>query len=273
MAKAKAASKFHQGEFYKLKIMQKVDELNAANVLTEVKRDQISVNYKGADLKFVRRDDRQTLHALLMLSENFASDQYQMMDVKGKVLVDVGAFFGETAILFALRGASRVYAFEPYPYSFEIAKENIELNGLGNKITLINKGCGLPGRVRVDEKHKNRMYSNLKNFRVGREIEVLSLKNIVEQYNIPIDSRLKLDCEGCENSLIMNANINTALRFKQIFMEYHYGYKHLSEKLMSMLFDVKYGAPTVFNNPAARKIMNMGLIFAEFVPDYKDILE
>jgi len=56
--------------------------------------------------------------------------------------VDVGAASGDTAIYFALNGAKHVYAFEPYPYSYNIAKENIKLNHLEDKITMLNEGCG-----------------------------------------------------------------------------------------------------------------------------------
>jgi len=47
-----------------------------------------------------------------------------------------------------------VYAFEPYPYSYNIAKKNIKLNHLEDKITLLNEGCGKSGFVTIQEDYE-----------------------------------------------------------------------------------------------------------------------
>ena len=59
-----------------------------------------------------------------LISENLVYEQYKILDVSNKDVVDVGAALGDTAIYFALKGAKHVYAFEPYPYSYNIAKKN-----------------------------------------------------------------------------------------------------------------------------------------------------
>jgi len=41
---------------------------------------------------------------------------YDWLDVKGKRVLDVGASIGDTAVYFAVKGASEVVAFEPYPF-------------------------------------------------------------------------------------------------------------------------------------------------------------
>jgi len=60
--------------------------------------------------------------------EIFEEDMYEILDVKGKIVVDVGAYIGDSAIYFALKGAKRVFAIESYPYAFAEKLENIILN-------------------------------------------------------------------------------------------------------------------------------------------------
>nr|WP_016732730.1 FkbM family methyltransferase [Sulfolobus islandicus] len=52
----------------------------------------------------------------------FAFNNYNFLNVKDKIVVDIGASIGDTAIYFALQGAKKVIAFEPFPKIFSIAK-------------------------------------------------------------------------------------------------------------------------------------------------------
>ncbi|MCG2872343.1 MAG: FkbM family methyltransferase, partial [Sulfolobales archaeon] len=56
------------------------------------------------------------------------------MNVKNKSIVDIGAFVGDTAIHFAIKGAEKVIAIEPHPRAHEELVENIRINGLEGKI-------------------------------------------------------------------------------------------------------------------------------------------
>ena len=86
----------------------------------------------------------------------------------------MGASIGDTPLYFASMGASKVYAFEVDKSRFEIAEENIRLNGKDKIIQMIN-----------DE-------ANSKN--ISEIISKNHLSNIF----------LKLDCEGCEYEIIPN---------------------------------------------------------------------
>jgi hypothetical protein len=57
--------------------------------------------------------------------ETFVEKQYNWLDVKGKTVVDVGANIGDTAVYFSkIKHAKQVIAFEPYPYTYKMAREN-----------------------------------------------------------------------------------------------------------------------------------------------------
>ena len=160
--------------------------------------------------------------------------QYKWLDVKNRDVVDIGANIGDTAIYFALKGAKHVYAFEPYPYSYNIAKKNIRLNHLEDKITLLNEGCGKSGSIAIKEDYKNTVGTDLKNFKEGKKIRIESLDEIIKRFNLK-HAVLKVDCEGCEYDLILNASDEALHAFDQIIMEYHYGYRNLVKRLLILV--------------------------------------
>ncbi|PMP97123.1 MAG: hypothetical protein C0167_01790 [Nitrososphaera sp.] len=53
-------------------------------------------------------------------------------------VIDVGASNADSSIFFALNGASRVIALEPDPESFALAMDNVTMNDLQDRITLVN---------------------------------------------------------------------------------------------------------------------------------------
>lgn len=49
------------------------------------------------------------------------------------------------------------------------------------------------------------------------EVESITVKDVIEQFNISPDV-LKMDCEGCEVSIIKNSDLSM---FSEIIFEYH----------------------------------------------------
>ena len=185
----------------------------------------------------------------------FAFGDYDFLDVKDKVVVDIGASIGDTPVYFALRGAKNVIAFEPFPKIFELARRNVEENGLQDKIVLVNAGCGYDGKVRVREDVETDAGTKLVDHSVGMEIPVYSLNTIIRMFNIE-GAVLKVDCEGCEYDLFRTATNESLSKFNQIMIEYHYGYKELVKRLKKANFKVKHTMPIYI------KGMIVGYIYA-----------
>jgi methyltransferase, FkbM family len=181
---------------------------------------------------------------------------YDFLDVTNRTVVDVGAGIADTAIYFALRGAKRVIAFEPFPKIFDIAQKNVKANGLEDKVILVNAGCGYDGEVRVKEDIESDASTQLRDFGEGVKIPMYSLNTIVSKFNIEKGSVLKVDCEGCEYDLFRNASREALDRFDQIAIEYHYGYKELVNILK------KNGFKTKNTIPIYRAGMILGYIYA-----------
>ena len=62
------------------------------------------------------------------------------MEVKNKIVLDIGANVGDSSILFSRLGAKKVIALEPQIEFFNMCKKNIELNNLEQKIEILNAG-------------------------------------------------------------------------------------------------------------------------------------
>jgi FkbM family methyltransferase len=231
------------------------------NIHYKIKGNNIELEYQNRKIYFYYDTNKQLSNTIGLINENFTEGQYKWLDVKGKDVVDVGANIGDSAIYFALRGAKHVYAFEPYPYSYNIAKKNIKLNHLEDRITLLNEGCGRSRFVTIKEDYNNTGSTDLKSFKEGKKIRIESLDEIVKKFNLK-HAALKIDCEGCEYALILNTSDKTLHAFDQIIMEYHYGYRNLVKRLRQAGFKVKYSLPKYNHNIEAEDSnMYAGFIF------------
>jgi hypothetical protein len=65
----------------------------------------------------------------LLVAEDFET-LYGYLDVKGKTVADIGAYLGETTVLFAQMGARYIHAYESL--FFEYVKFNLKLNNVTN---------------------------------------------------------------------------------------------------------------------------------------------
>ena len=200
-----------------------------------------------------------------MITDQFMKNAYGWLDVKGKNVIDIGANIGDTAIYFVLKGAKHVYAFEPYPYSYRIATQNVRLNELEDRITLLNEGCGKEKRkIKIDVSYKNFGGTDLKNFKNGTNINITTLSELIKKFGIIDNAVLKIDCEGCEYGVLLDAQDSDLKRFKQIQIEYHYGYLNLKRKLEDIGFKVNRTSPIyLLDSDAENKNMFIGLLYAK----------
>lgn len=115
---------------------------------------------------------------------------YDVLDVEGRTVADVGAYLGETAVLFVRRGAERVYAYEPVFHRY--AEHNLRLNGVTNAVVE-------PYGLWFEEDEMSVELSNADTGLSpgGFKIKVRPLAEALMRADVA-----KLDCEGCEWSLL-----------------------------------------------------------------------
>lgn len=191
----------------------------------------------------------------------FHNEEYEDLIVNDKIVVDIGANIGDSAIYFAIKGAKEVIALEPYPSTFDSLVKNVEINGFKDRIKTLNAGYGKDGHIRVDPSKKAFGSTDLSSSDTGVDVPILSLQKIIKDYEIK-SAILKIDCEGCEYGLLEEDPRNLGV-FQQIKIEYHYGYDRLVAFLRNCGYNVTYTKPTIYyNSEATDPNMLLGLILA-----------
>jgi FkbM family methyltransferase len=165
--------------------------------------------------------------------------------IKGKTVLDIGANIGDTSVYFAKRGA-RVIAFEPDPQMCELARRNVDGNGLRADIRCAGVGAAaqtaalsatrdgadtlsatlFPGHVVVDERHGETM-----------AVHVVALADVLTELGA-VDLA-KIDCQGCEYPSLRSLTRADLRRIKNVMMEYHGESGELVAKLRGCDFSVR----------------------------------
>jgi FkbM family methyltransferase len=193
-----------------------------------------------------------------------SSGEYDWLPAQGRVVLDIGANIGDTAVYFAANGARRVVALEPYPYSCRLAEENARYSGMQDVIQIVNSGIGHPGTFRIRPDFANTVGSDLTPTEEGVEVPVLSLEQTIARFDIA-DAVLKMDCEGSEYDAFREASRATLRTFSHMQIEYHYGAEPLVTQLREAGFRVRVTGPRYSVVPEARSnpYMMSGYVFAE----------
>jgi FkbM family methyltransferase len=189
------------------------------------------------------------LSQAVVLLETFVDEQYKDLQVTNKIVVDVGASIGDSAVYFSkVKKARQVIAFEPYPQTYAIAKTNLEMNNVKNVI-MCNEGIGSSAHsVRLDTNYESTVQDDLKPINTGgSEIRISTLHDIIESYRIQ-NGVLKVDCEGCEYEMILGTSLQDLKCFDEIIIESHHGYANIEEKLRCAGFKVNHSATWYFFN-------------------------
>ncbi|WP_069807881.1 FkbM family methyltransferase [Vulcanisaeta thermophila] len=144
------------------------------------------------------------------------------LNVKGRVVIDVGAYIGDMPIYFIMKGAREVLAYEPHPRLYAYLIRNIEVNNLRGVIKAYNLAVwSEDGEVGLDDSN----YLMLAKTREGGMLKVRSIK-------LPLmGDVLKMDCEGCEYDVLLSID-PAKLPFKEIGLEYHGSLKPIVRHLM-----------------------------------------
>jgi FkbM family methyltransferase len=176
------------------------------------------------------------------LLETWRDESYGSFDLTDKLVVDVGAFIGDTALYFADRGAKKVIAFEPADQPYKIALENVELNNCRDRIELRKVAVGAINGTRTFMLDplwigaSSTVYANGNS--VSYNTDVVSLASIVEE--VGHIGLLKMDCEGAEHDIIPYAyNENLLEEIDHIAMEIHGSPSQISSLLRKARFKLE----------------------------------
>lgn len=148
-------------------------------------------------------DGTTELHAI------FDRGVYNSLDPKGKKVLDIGAFIGDTAVWLSRGGATRVIAYEPYKPMFDLAVQNIDLNHDSSNIEICNCGVGKERKTVQLNVVINGCAANRIEMGKGRitkdtantsKISIVSIKSVLERVG-RVDA-IKMNCEGAEYGIL-----------------------------------------------------------------------
>ena len=114
----------------------------------------------------------------------FLNNDYKFLEPENGIIIDIGANIGDSSIYFALNNAKKVIALEPYPYSYNQALKNININNLNNKIVLLNAGYGEDSEIKIDENKITNGSTALISSNEGKKIKTYSLETLINNYNL-----------------------------------------------------------------------------------------
>ncbi len=140
-------------------------------------------------------------------------------------VVDIGAHIGVFSILaakFAKRG--RVYSYEPFPENFRMVMENIRLNGAWNVSAFNCAVSDTPGDKKLFLSKEASCHSLYRFDSQGEStaaVRATTLDDIIRSNGLSGVDFLKIDCEGAEYGILMNASDDALARIGKISMEYH----------------------------------------------------
>ena len=204
---------------------------------TNVQNGKKIIEFKN-DIKFIIRDksDSVAFFENFFLKVNFPTKKNEVND--DDVIIDVGAHIGCFTIDVAKKARKgKIIALEPTKKSYELLKENIKINNFQN---IIADNLGIWKKTDIISLYTNENDSignNLfKKTNQIEEINVISLSECIEKYDIEKIDFLKMDCEGAEFEIILGLTDETLKKIKKMSIEVHMMRKEFAvEDLMKFL--------------------------------------
>jgi len=165
----------------------------------------------------------------------------------GWTIIDIGAGLGDFAISIAYEHQGcQVYAYEPFPESFRLLEENIRLNSTSNVLAFSIAVGAQSGEMTLFATGEAVQHTTTNASRQADTISVqgLCLDDVLEGNAIEVCDFLKMDCEGGEFDILLNASEATLQKVKNICLEYHNGVTRFShtdliDYLQKMGFQVR----------------------------------
>lgn len=145
---------------------------------------------------------------------------WKALDLKGKVVYDIGAFHGLLTMYFA-RHADLVVAWEPNSKNRERLNENIRLNSFSNVIVrpygLSSKAAQAKMTVDSLEPGTASLDSQIA---LGSEYETIEVRTLDQEEGLKAPDLVKVDVEGFELEVLKGA-AHTLERRPDLFLEMH----------------------------------------------------
>jgi FkbM family methyltransferase len=149
-------------------------------------------------------------------------------DVKGEVVLDIGAYLGDTPLMWLYKGAKSVIAVEPVPIHFRYLKRNVE----GLPVICLNAAVAVQ-LPKMPDDYVSSSYGLQEDVN-GRKLDVpvVQLMELAENYRPTV---MKLNCEGCEHFVLEDLAELPKLGVKKIAVQFHTVGNHDAHRSIGVL--------------------------------------
>lgn len=193
----------------------------------------------------------------IMLDDPWHTKQ---QDLKGKIVVDIGAFIGDSSIAYAVGGAT-VHAFEAVPIFAHYAARNARLNHLDDRISIHSVGLSNRSGVVNDpdavRSIASMSHNCLPDNTASQQIQLVDAVTYLQAHGITRADIVKMNCEGCEYDLIGDVRLLRYLNPESVLVDYHHG----SQPLRKVFAELGYTVEDT--NPGEER----GTLFATYNPN------
>lgn len=220
-----------------IKLTRGMDTTSIQTIIRMLVRQKKYLNSKEEQLDFFTRAEQEELR---LLNENFYSEILKLSDdlfvyknyflpvnhfepsvfyfkhglneletldsVKGKSVIDVGGFIGDSVLVLSELNPDKIYTFEAMPDNFELLKKTISINHIMN---VVAENCALGASAGICMMHGAGSGSTLIDrpgikYQEDLEVPVITLDEYVAAHNINV-GLIKVDIEGGEPGFLEGA--------------------------------------------------------------------
>jgi len=149
--------------------------------------------------------------------------QHVLAQIKGKDVIDGGAYIGDSALILEELSPRTIYAFEALKENFDMLNKTIQLNGLRNVVPL-KKGLGKKeGNMKIMPFGSASFLAEIFGEDAGESVEMISVDDFVNETGAHV-GLIKLDVEGSELDVLTGAK-ETIKEYKPVLVVsvYHRG--------------------------------------------------
>lgn len=171
------------------------------------------VDYKILDLNDQGYDGKLIIYKWQIMIHDFYYNQYETEDFKvepGDVIIDAGAFVGDTALLYAIKTEKNceIHSFELIEESNILMRENLKLNNIShlvkvNQLALSDKSNETVHINKVAHRAGSTIFGNDN----GEPIQTISIDDYISKNNIEKINLIKMDIEGAEQQALIGSTM------------------------------------------------------------------
>ena len=178
-------------------------------------------------------------------------------------IIDIGAGLGDFAVSVAKdHPRSTVYAYEPFPESFELLQENLRLNQIQNVRAFPFAIGAQTGSMQLHAVSAEAVQQSTVAPVDGDnaiQVKSLALEQALADLSLSRCDYLKMDCEGAEYGVFFNTSPTALEKIERICLEYHDGVTSYSHDDLVRFFELNGFEVDCTSNPAHH---DLGLLFA-----------